>query len=150
MKQVQGNILDAPVGILVHGVNMQGKFNLGLAKQIRERYPQAYHDYDHHYRNSVLRLGDVIFTRVRPGLIIASGVTQQYYGRDPNRVYVDYNAVYEVFKQVGPMAIMTNLPVIHPRIGAGFANGDWGKIQDCIHKALSGFCDTTLYVYDEP
>lgn len=150
MQRVQGNILDAKVGILVHGVNMQGKFNAGLAKQIRQMYPKAYQDYMRHYEHSALRLGDVIFTPVRPGLMIASAVTQEFYGRDPNYVYVNYHAVLECFKQVGPVAIMTSLPVIHPRIGVGLANGDWSKIEDCIHRGLAGFCDSTVYDYTEP
>ncbi len=77
-------------------------------------------------------------------------MTQRYYGRDSNCVYVDYNAISEAFMQVGPVAIMTNLPVIHPRIGTGLANGDWSRIESLINRALTGFCESTLYVHDSP
>jgi len=149
MRLVHGNILDVSQGILVHGVNMQGKFNAGLAKQIRQRYPQVYQDYLRAYERG-LRLGDVIFTRVSATLIIASGVTQVYYGREPSVVYVNYRAVGEVFYQVASMARMTGLPVVHPAIGCGLAGGSWQEIEPLITQALHGLPESTLYVHDDP
>ena len=45
MKIKYTNILDETKGIIVHGINAQGKMNFALAKQIREKYPQVYIDY---------------------------------------------------------------------------------------------------------
>lgn len=44
-RVINGNILDAKVDFICHQVNCQGKMNSGVAKAIRERYPQVYKYY---------------------------------------------------------------------------------------------------------
>lgn len=123
-------------GIIVHGVNAQGKFNSGFAKQVRQRYPQVYDDYMFYHGCGQLQLGRVIYSTISPELIIASGVTQEYYGRDPDVVYVDYGALARVFSTVRSKALDTRLPVKFPEIGCGLANGDWRQVQPIIERAL--------------
>jgi len=145
MWLVQGDLLDEQIGIIVHGVNAQGKFNAGFAKQLRAKYPQTYEDYMAHYRNHGLHLGQVILTVIHPQLIVASGVTQQYYGRDPDVVYVNYEAVARVFEQIKPLAMHSDLPVKFPEIGCGLANGDWTAVQNVIDSVLLPEVDPILY-----
>jgi len=45
IKYVRGNLLDAPQPIIVHQVNCQGVMGSGVAKAIRDKYPQAYQAY---------------------------------------------------------------------------------------------------------
>jgi O-acetyl-ADP-ribose deacetylase (regulator of RNase III) len=44
MKKIQGNLLDFPNGInmIFHSANTENIMGAGIARQIRERYPQAY------------------------------------------------------------------------------------------------------------
>lgn len=139
-----GNLLDATRGIIVHGCNAQGKMASGVAKDIRARYPQAYNAYMKEYNGDGLKLGQVIWARVsdEPLLGIANGITQKFYGRNPNIRYVDYGAVERVFTEVGNIARRHNLPVHYPKIGAGLGNGDWSIIEPIIEKALEGIQHT--------
>jgi O-acetyl-ADP-ribose deacetylase (regulator of RNase III) len=147
MKTIRANILNQTRGILVHGVNAQGVMGAGFAKQLKLKYPRVYFDYKVHYLCRGLNLGNVITTTINSEFIVVSGVTQQYYGRNPNVIYVDYPAVETVFDYVNTMALMSDLPVIFPSIGVGLANGNWTTIESIIERALEPTLDITHFVY---
>lgn len=132
-----GNILDVTEGVIVQGCNMQGKMNKGLAKLLRERYPDNYEAYMTRYYDNALMLGDVIFHRVNDRLYIANAITQRFYGNDPNVRYVDYNAVKNAFKLINEFANEKELSVYFPKIGGGLGNGDWDVISDMIKVQLN-------------
>jgi O-acetyl-ADP-ribose deacetylase (regulator of RNase III) len=145
MQVVTGDILDETHGLIVHGCNAQGKFASGLAAQIALRYPQAFFDYMRHYKSKKLRLGDVIETKVGENHYILSTITQRFYGRVPGAVYVDYDAVIDVFEKVNILALKTHLPVKFPRIGCGLAKGNWKTIEEIIQGCLDPSIERTLY-----
>ena len=45
IKIIEGNILNAEEDIICHQVNCRGKMGSGLAKQIRDKYPDVYKEY---------------------------------------------------------------------------------------------------------
>lgn len=136
------DLLEETEGVIVHGCNAQGKFNSGFAKQLRRKYPQVYDDYmDRFSLRGSLFLGEIIPTQISDKLIIVSGVTQRYYGRDPDVVYVDYPAVRAVFHQAAALMRKHKLPLKYPKIGCGLANGDWSTVQGIIYEEL--FFDTS-------
>lgn len=146
---IHANVLKETTGIIVHGANAQGAFNAGFAKKVREKYPEVFSDYREHYlKLSPNRmLGTVIFTQVGINLYIATGITQYLYDRDPNYQYVNYDAITQVFKQVGDFAIANNLEVKYPAIGVGLGNGNWDIINNLIHEALPPEVKHTLFLY---
>lgn len=155
-----GDILSVTRGILVQGCNCQGVMGSGLAKHIKDKYPSVAARYVSRNRAVGLLLGDVQFIWNRelanahpklsrallsehdqspelpPSLVIANGMTQEFYGREPGRVYVSYPAVFSVFSRVRLLALATGLPVVFPLIGAGLAKGDWHRIQGAIEAGL--------------
>lgn len=151
MNLLSGNLLDASEGIIVHGCNAQGKMASGVARDIRARYPQAYDAYMAHYQAKGLKLGEVVWAKIsdEPKLAIANGITQEFYGRDASRRYVDYPAVAQVFRAVAKVAHARQLPVHYPKIGAGLGGGDWGVIEKIINEELAGL-NHTLWVPPEP
>ena len=42
IEYVRGDLLNVRDGLILHGVNCQRKMNAGIAKQIREKYPEVY------------------------------------------------------------------------------------------------------------
>ena len=147
MKHHIGNFIhDVKEGIIVHGCNAQGVMRSGVAKDIREKWPDAFNVYRNAYekhmneRGQSLQLGRVIWYTAskEPKLAIANGITQEFYGREPGRVYVNYDALRLVFQNVAKIAKQHNLSVHYPLIGAGLAQGDWGKISSIINEELEG------------
>lgn len=151
MDPTIGNLLDAPSGILVHGCNAQGVMGSGVAKAIRDRWPQAFDAYKQAQAQHGLALGSVSWARVAtdPLVIVANAVTQEFYGREPGRVYVDYDAVERAFSLIGDKARQHRLPVHYPMVGAGLGGGDWGRLSKIIDQTLEGV-EHHLWVLPEP
>ena len=149
LRVVTGNILHETRGILVHGVNCQGKMNAGIALDIKKKYPKVLSSYlsmcDEFERIPGKLLGLVDFVQVSDELIIASAFTQATYGRSDFR-YVSYDAIDDCFYRIKHHAIDAKLPVIYPRIGAGLANGNWDIISTIINAHLSPSVDHSLFV----
>lgn len=128
-------------GIIAHGVNCKGKFNAGVAKSIRERWPAVY---DAYMRNS--RLGDELLgschlIRVDDGLWVANCYTQKNYGREPGVKYADVAAIQRSLESVFIHAVATGLTVHATRIGAGLGGLDWGSEVLPIFEELNSMYD---------
>jgi O-acetyl-ADP-ribose deacetylase (regulator of RNase III) len=130
----KGDLLTTDIKHIAHGCNAQGVMGSGVAKAIRDKYPQAYRDYNDVYNSRGLNLGDAVYSHQDDGKIIVNAITQQNYGRDPNIVYVSYWAIAESFRKIE----MFNIKEIAlPMIGAGLANGDWNVISAIIENTLT-------------
>lgn len=145
MNKIKRDILLETKGLIVHGCNTQGVMGAGIAKLLKEKYPSVYHDYIYRYKTG-LKLGDVILTKINHDLCIASAITQEHYGRDPNVVYVDYDAVEKAFIAINEFANRYHYEVKFPLIGCGLANGDWNVISKIIDKTLDKKIDRTLFI----
>lgn len=148
MIETPGDLLDVQHGIIVQGCNAQGVMGAGLAKAVVAKYPAVFGVYRKAYQEKGLKVGQIVWYTVRkdePKLAIANAITQEFYGGDKTRRYVDYDAVKVVFDKVAVIARQHNLPVHYPKIGAGLANGDWNVIVDIIQTSLDGL-EHTLWV----
>lgn len=135
IERITSNIVDIEEGYIVHGCNAQGVMNSGVAKAIRDKYPQVWNDYNKVFRGMIDRnnlVGSVIYTEIKPDkLYIASGITQLNYGKDGKR-YVSYDAIAHVFGQVSMWAQRSNKTIYFPQIGAGLGGGYWPAIENII------------------
>ena len=110
----------------------------GVAKLLKDAYPDCFKNYE----IDLLRgygLGNVSWTylysspeSISRDLVIASCITQEFYGRDPDVRYVSYDAVSDAFDVVFEQAKADNWVVNLPKIGAGLGNGDWFIIERLI------------------
>lgn len=142
MNVVSGNVFDAflqPNSLVVHGCNAQGVMGSGVAKYVKDNFPSAYYEYLRHHEEHGLKLGEVIPALVLPGRWVLNAITQEFYGRDPGRVYVDYQAIEIAFSRVRQFAESNNIATInYPKIGAGLGGGDWTRISSIINTQLDG------------
>jgi len=134
-----GNILDVQRGIIVQGCNARGRMDRGVAKQVRDVYPEIFGPYAAHCRAQDLRsiLGQITAVEVKPDLFVVNAITQLDYGKEYETVrFVNYRAVADAFERVRELAIGNNLPVHYPQIGAGRGGGDWSVISSIIAGVL--------------
>ena len=131
----KGNLLDVNTGIIVHGCNAQGVMGAGVAKALKEKYPDMFEKYAQDIFVRGYSLGVVSWYYNSP-LIIASGITQDFYGKDGKK-YVNYDAVDIVMKCVFSCASRVDFPVHMPKIGAGLGGGDWKIIEAIIENAAA-------------
>lgn len=141
IEYVKGDLMTSDVRQIIHGCNAQGVMGSGVAKLIRDKYPNAYRDYNDVYNNKGLDLGDIVVSVQDDGKVIHNAITQKNFGRDTSVVYVSYWAIAEVFKKIDVWGVKE---IAMPMIGAGLANGDWNVISAIIENTLT---NTKPYVY---
>lgn len=146
-----GDILSVTEGIIVHGCNNHGVMGSGIAFQIKNKYPKAYHDYRKHLMMGSPQemLGKVGFSEVAHGLVIANAITQDGFGKDGKK-YVSYKAIAECFAEISINAEAMGVDVHYPLIGAGLGGGDWSIISDIIYGIFDNFPSVkhTLWIYE--
>jgi len=141
IEYIRGDLLATDVRHIIHGCNSHGIMGSGVAKAIRDKYPQAYQDYNDVYNNHGLELGNIVVSVQNDGKVIHNAITQKDYGRDSSRVYVSYWAIAEVFRKINSWGVGE---IAMPKIGSGLAGGDWNVISGIIENTL---IDTKPIVY---
>lgn len=143
IEYFEGSLLASREPVIAHGCNAQGVMKSGIAKDIREAYPTVYDDYRGTYeaQGHKLHLGQVIATRTLERTIL-NIISQEYYGRNPNVVYVSYDAIEKAILRINEMGYVR---VAFPKIGAGLANVDWNRIAEIIEKT-SDFTPVVYYL----
>lgn len=146
-KYVKGDLFKTPLLVIAHGCNAQGVMGSGVAKIVKDKYPEAYKAYKERYDSatdkhlSALPLGDMSVSNSN-GLMIVNMVTQKNYGRDGER-YVSYDAVSACFSSLNRYFKGTAVAI--PKIGAGLGGGDWNVIEAIINSETP---DVEIWVYE--
>ena len=151
MKEVEGDLIKKAMNgefdIIVHGCNCFHTMGAGIAKQIREIFPEAYEaDINFMPRGSKDMLGHistVTVNRNNQKFIIVNAYTQYDFS---GGIDVDYEALKTAFFEVAMMARGRNLRIGYPLIGCGLAGGDWNRVSNIIETELYGM-DHTLVRY---
>lgn len=124
--------------IVCHQVNCKGVMGAGLAKQIRDKYPDVYSMYKEHCRqiaNGNGGLGDVQFCSVleRSGYIVANVFGQDDYGR--GQQHTNYCALRRAFTIIAESfpGYIIRIPY---KMGCGLGGGDWKTVYSIIHTTL--------------
>ncbi len=145
-----GNALDVTYGIIVHGCNCQGVMGSGIAREVKNRFPMAFHEYDKVHRTRGLKLGEICFAEVAPNKFIINANTQDSYGG--GKRFVSYDAIADSFTEVLRFAQTiekhreVKLDIIFPAIGAGLGGGDWNIISAIIDVVIPDHFNKVLYL----
>lgn len=130
----KGDLFSTEIRHITHGCNAQGVMGSGVAKIIRDKYPEAYNA----YAGKKWRLGQIQLVQSNDKMII-NAITQEFYGRDDKR-YVNYDAVALAFEQINIyFDLIPNGILAMPLIGAGLGGGDWKVIEAIIESESTSF-----------
>ena len=155
MKVIKGNLvqlaLEGKFDVIVHGCNCFCTMGAGIAKTIKEFFPEAYEADLHTTKGDREKLGGYSYatytqelsTGANNILTIINAYTQ--YDYKSKGVRVDYSALENVMMTI--RGRYRRKRIGFPKIGAGLAKGDWGKISEIIDRTLEGV-DHTLVEYD--
>jgi len=150
MKYITGDLVkmakDGKFDVIVQGCNCFCKMGSGIAKQIREEFPNAWEADQCTIEGDKGKLGtiSVDMSHSDDGPIVINAYTQFNYGYDGKR-YVKYKALRRAFFLIKENFGDKKIGI--PKIGAGLAGGDWWKIERIIDEEMDG-SDLTCVVYD--
>lgn len=137
-KDILSDINPDKITIILHGANCFHTMGAGIAKYLKDKFPEAYLADCYTPYGDVNKLGGISNARISKGLWIVNCYTQFSFG---DTVDVDYQAVYSSLKKVSDIIKnyrkMSNVDVEirSPQIGCGLAGGDW-KVVDGIFEDL--------------
>lgn len=139
LKYIKGDLFTTDCNVIAHGCNTRGAFNSGVAGQIRRLYPKVREAYLEKYELYGWELGQIQFVPINKDvnpLWIVNMSTQDTYGK--TGVHVNYDAVRQCFKSLFRHCEYNDHRIAIPKIGAGLAGGDWGRIEKILLDLLFG------------
>lgn len=147
---VKGNLLDSDCDYICHQVNCQGVMNSGIAKQIRERWPEVYWSYEDAYKNH-LKYNEPLLGRIDEAMITCSTQSvinmfaQRDYGYDGMR-YTSYDAFIDCLNEI-KMVVPKGYTIGFPKnIGCCRGGANWNVISTMITEVLGK--DFEVYIYE--
>lgn len=139
IKYITGDLLEANQKVIVHGCNSMGIMGSGVARVIREKWPEVFEAYHLHFKTFGLKLGEILPVTTHDGKVIVNAITQQNFGRSGQQ-YCSYAAIETCFSQINVKAIDWDVREIAlPKIGAGLGGGSWTIIENIILKTAKTY-----------
>ena len=147
VKEIKGDLLAADLDVVCHQVNCQGKMNSGIAKSIREKYPQVYRDY---MMLSAMTEPEKLLGEVQPVImddgkfIVMNMFSQLNYGYDGRR-YTSYDAMWMCLNKINNYIPKDKKIGFPARIGCVRGGANWNIVRAMIEEVFS---DKEVYIYD--
>ena len=150
-----GNLLDAPQIYIAHQVNCQGVMGSGVAKAIKEKYPEAYEYYkglcDASPSKELLGTSQEVYCKKGKRIVI-NLFGQQFYGYD-GCCYTSYvaltTALDSAFKFIVEDSRDFGFPLeiaVPYRMGCDRGGGDWKVVSEILDE-LSYKHGVDVYIY---
>lgn len=124
--QTNFNTKDNYSFIIVHQVNCMGKMGAGIAKEVKETFPECFLEYEKLCKtnNKKSLLGTYSIYKINDKVAIANLFGQYMYGKPENGPYTNYEALENAIVKL--RNDYPNATIVAPdHIGCGLAGGDW-------------------------
>lgn len=153
MKVINGDLiqlaLEGKFDVIIHGCNCHKNMGKGIAKTIKQVFPEAIMADKNSSLTTFERLGNYSLGRHRGpngDIFIVNAYTQFDYNRYGNKKQqADYEAIEKVFKRIKKR--FHGLRIGYPKLGAGLGGANWEIISKIIDRELQSE-DHTLVVLD--
>jgi O-acetyl-ADP-ribose deacetylase (regulator of RNase III) len=140
------NIFDGGAEAIIHQANCFNTMGSGIARQIRERYPEAYEADCNTLTGDYSKLGKFSWTNTNDGNFVIYNCYSQYrYGREQR--HTNYEAIYTGLSSIHEHAKsiqLTTLSLPH-NMGCMLGGGSW-KIVSVIIEDIFGESPIDLYI----
>ena len=149
VKIIEGDLLKASEDIICHQVNCQGFMGAGVAKAIKDKWPEVYWKYREHCTENTPEdlLGTVQFTTTNGFITVANLFAQQFCSYDGGR-YTSYDAFYECLEHIRDHIHPSKSLAFPYKVGSDRGGASWDVIYAMICDVLGGR-DVTIYRLEE-
>lgn len=142
IKIVTKNIFESNASIIAHQVNTEGVMGVGLAKELRTRYPgvyETYHKICENYSYDDL-IGKIQILKIsetqRVANLFAESLNKSYEGDRKT----DYDALRICLQKLNAQKTSIAIPY---KLGCGLGGGDWDLVLQMIKEELVD-CDVEI------
>ena len=137
MKIFTGDLLmlakQGKFDVIVHGCNCHCTMGAGIAKSIKQQFPEAYAADCQTEKGSKAKMGTYSKAKIEQVTVINAYTQFNWRGKG---CLVYYEAVRQVFRAI--KKDFSGKKIGYPLIGAGLAGGDWEIIAKIIDEELAG------------
>ena len=148
VKIIDCNIFETDAEVICHQVNCTGVLDYAVGKQIKERYPRVFENYQNicqkaNHDQSVLlgTIADIPVSDKKDARIICSLFGQGSYPGS-GFCYTNYDALRECLEKV-KKKYKTKRIALPYRMSCSVAGGDWRIVEEIILDVLGGL-DVTI------
>lgn len=142
MRIISGDITTIECGIICQQVNCMGVMGSGLAKQIRDLFPNVYNEYKYLCDNTEVKmnlLGSIQVVKAVPNskkLLVVNLFGQYSYGR--NGIHTNKDAFRKALKKLRSRSIELDMKQVYIPygIGCGLGGETWENISKIIEQEL--------------
>ena len=147
---VKGNLLDSSCDYICHQVNCQGTMGAGLAKQVKDLWPEVYESYCKKFKKTIddvkptrSMLGDIqVITTSDTAQKVVNLFAQDGYGRKGR--YTSYDAFWECLNRLKEETKPEETIAFPYLIGCGLGGANWEVIHAMIDEV---FKFRQIYIY---
>jgi O-acetyl-ADP-ribose deacetylase (regulator of RNase III) len=134
--------------IIAHICNDVGGWGAGFVLSLSKRWLKPQEDYLEWFCSKKnFALGEVRFVHVQDDISVANMIAQRDIEPIEGVPPIRYDALKECLAKTAEFALKNNSSVHMPRIGCGFAGGEWKKVESIIQKTLLK-AGVDVFVYD--
>ena len=137
----EGDLLASNCEVICHQTNCMGAMGGGIARVIRDTYPEAYYALKQRFERGAAFVGEVDFVpTIRNGFLRCIVNCYGEYDYLPiGAVHTDYEALKVCFKKIKKEFSGRNYTIGFPyKMGCGLAGGDWNIVYKLIEDAFAG------------
>lgn len=139
IKHIKCNIFESGADVICHQVNCQGVMGSGVAKQVRERYPNVFEEYKMECNFQRNHLGKIQIVPISKTQSIANLFAQDNYGYD-KKCYTDYSALHNCLKQIYMCCRNLNQTIAFPYLmSCARGGGDWNIVYKMIEDIFKDY-----------
>lgn len=139
LQYVIGDITTVEKGVIVHGVNCQGVMGSGIAKAIRDKWPQVYTDYQAHCegRSNTDLLGTWQFVYINTNISVVNLFSQNQYGKTGER-FAKPDKIEKALRNLITTLIEYKIehPLCSAKIGCGLGGLSWENEIKPIYETI--------------
>lgn len=158
-----GNIIDSGADIICHQVNCQGAMNSGVAKAIRQKWPEVYTEYHQCAKDIDIGFGDMqlswehMFGHIQLVYLgeenghskgVINMFAQEGYGYDGRR-YTSYDAFWSCLGEIKKYINPEKTIAFPARIGCVRGGANWNVILTMIEEVLGEDYNVEIWDYDK-
>lgn len=140
IKIFNGDLLESGADIICHQVNCQKAMNSGVAKQIRNKFPNVYEEYMKIASSEML--GRIQIITIEDNQFVCNMFAQDKYGYD-GKQYTDIEALRRCFIKLRTMlddSDTKDMVIAMPyKIGCVRGGADWNTVYEMIDKIFRDY-----------
>lgn len=149
IKHIKCDIFESGADVICHQVNCQGVMGSGVAKQVREKFPDVYEEYKTTCNECepYQLLGSSQFVKVNNIFYIANLFAQEEYGYD-GKCYTNYDSLKNCLYAVRDYTTHSVIAIPY-LMGCHRGGGDWNIVYKMIEEVFGDSdCEVLICEYN--